>query len=488
MIEIKAIAVEVMKCSNMDDHRTVKCDLKQTCYHAGPPLSAWLVEKYDGRVPRYTSYPTAVNFNTDIGASQYRNWLGALAPDRPLSLYLHVPFCERLCWYCACHTRAAHKKKTVADYVRRLVREIDLVADAIPHRPVVSAIHLGGGSPNMLSASDLAQLFSRLRARFVLADQAVVAAELDPRSLTPEWISAAVSLGLNRASLGVQDLDPSVQVAINRVQPHKLIEWSMKTLRSEGVESINVDLVYGLPRQTIPGLARTIDQLVPLEPDRIALFGYAHVPWMMPRQKLIREGELPDAGQRYQQQLVANNKLQKAGYIPIGLDHFALPTDDLAIAAENGFLRRNFQGYTSDNVGTVIGLGASSISTFHQGYAQNSPDIRKWQEKMDEGCFATSRGIVLTREDRLFSDIIQSLMCDLEVDFVPILRHWQMPSSILSPALARLHDMEKDGLVRLCGSTLTVTLLGRPFLRTICTSFDQYTASSCASPRHARAI
>ena len=316
----------------------------------------------------------------------------------------------------------------------------------------------------------------------------MIAAELDPRSLTHDWIKAAADLGLNRASLGVQDLDPAVQTAINRIQPFEMVDWSIATLRFEGVESVNVDIVYGLPRQTTHGLAKTIDQLVTLEPDRVALFGYAHVPWMMPRQKLIREDELPDARQRYQQQLVAGNKLQEAGYVQIGLDHFALLSDDLAVAAENGLLRRNFQGYTSDNARTVIGLGASSISTLEQGFAQNNQDTRKWREDVDDGRLATYRGTALSHEDRFWADIIQTLMCDLEVDLVPILRHWRMPTSALAPALARLQEMEIDGLVRLCGSVVTVTRLGRPFLRTICASFDQYIADRSPTVRHARSI
>jgi oxygen-independent coproporphyrinogen-3 oxidase len=472
----------------MDQRPALKCNLKQTCDPTGDPPSACLVDKYDARVPRYTSYPTAVNFRHDIGPDHYRSWLAALAPDQSLSLYLHIPFCERLCWYCACHTGVTHRRQPIVDYLRSLMAEIDLVAASIPHRPVVSAIHLGGGSPNMLSTSDLAQLFTCLRERFTLADHAVIAAELDPRSLTHDWVKVAAELGLNRASLGVQDLDPAVQAAINRIQPLEMVEWSIATLRFEGVESVNVDVVYGLPRQTTHGLAKTIDQIVTLEPDRVALFGYAHVPWMMPRQKLIKEDELPDARQRYQQQLVAGNKLQEAGYIPIGLDHFSLPGDDLAIAAENGLLRRNFQGYTSDDATTVIGFGASSIGTLRQGFVQNSPDIRKWREAVDNRRFATYRGTALTHDDRLWSDIIQALMCDLEVDFAPILRQWRRPASCLIPALTRLHEMERDGLVRLCGSALTVTRLGRPFLRTICASFDQYIVDYSPNAHHARTI
>ena len=472
----------------MDYAPSPRCNLRQTCDPGGDPPSAWLVDKYNRPVPRYTSYPTALNFRPNVGPDEYRQWLAAVPQHQQLSLYLHIPFCERLCWYCACHTSVTHRRRPIADYLDSLLKEIDLVTAAIPHRPMLSAVHLGGGTPNILSPTDMARLFSHLRERFAFADLTTIAAELDPRTLTSEWINTASELGLTRASLGVQDVDPAVQAAINRVQPFEMVKWAVETLRDAGIESINLDVVYGLPRQTTQGLATTIDQLVTLEPDRLALFGYAHVPWMMPRQKLIKNEELPDARQRYQQQLVAGNKLQEAGYRQIGLDHFALPSDDLSVAAENGMLRRNFQGYTSDNTTAVIGLGASSISSLDQGFVQNSPDIRKWHENVDRGELATCRGIALTPEDRFWSDIIQTLMCELEVDFRSVLRRWNISASVLAPAFDRIHEMEADGLVRRSGSTLSVTRLGRPFLRTICASFDQYIAATASPLRHARAI
>lgn len=488
MIEIKASAYKTSVSDGMADQYDTKCYLRQACDPDRDPPSAYLVDKYDCRVPRYTSYPTAVNFRPEIGPDQYESWLTALAPDQPLSLYIHIPFCQSLCWYCGCHTGVARGRKPIAAYLQTLMKEIELVSETILHRPRLATLHLGGGSPNMLSPSDLASLFTCLRENFAFDEEAVIAAELDPRALSSEWIKVAADLGLNRASLGVQDLDPAVQAAINRIQPLGMVQSSVEALRREGVNSINLDIVYGLPCQTTHGLAETIDQIVGLEPDRVALFGYAHVPWMMPRQRLIRDEELPDARQRYRQQLVAANKLEEAGYIHIGLDHFALPNDDLAIAAENGLLRRNFQGYTSDETGIVIGLGASSISTLGQGFAQNVSDIRKWRAEIDKDRFATYRGVILSNEDRFRADVIQELMCNLEVDFMPVLRQWKMTPSLLAPGLTRLREMEADGLVRLSGSVLTVTRLGRPFLRTICANFDQYIACSDASPRHARAI
>jgi oxygen-independent coproporphyrinogen-3 oxidase len=488
LIEIKAHTLETPQIFSMSGEGDARCNLEQTCDIGCDTTSAYLVAKYDGPVPRYTSYPTAVSFRANIGPDRHEEWLAALAPDQPLSLYIHIPFCRSLCWYCGCHTGVTRDHKPVAHYLKTMMREIGLVSASIPHRPRLAALHLGGGSPDMLSPSDLASLFACLQEHFAFGQDTAIAAELDPRALSPGWIKAAAHLGLNRASLGVQDLEPAVQAAINRIQPYAVVRSSIDALRQEGVSSINLDIVYGLPRQSVQGLTRTIEQIVDLEPDRIALFGYAHVPWMMPRQRLIRDEELPDALERYRQQLVAASMLEEAGYIRIGLDHFALPTDDLAIAAENGRLRRNFQGYTSDAAPAVIGLGASSITTFGQGFAQNTPDVGKWHDAIDKGRFATSRGVALTDDDRFRADIIHSLMCDLEVDFLPLLRKWKMSAAFLVPAITRLRMLESDGLIRHTGSVVAVTQLGRPFLRTICASFDRYISASRPGRRHARAI
>jgi oxygen-independent coproporphyrinogen-3 oxidase len=449
---------------------------------------ARLIEKYDGQVPRYTSYPTAVQFGPAIGPERYRGWLASIEAGRPISLYIHIPFCERLCWYCGCHTSVVHKRPPIIDYVETLKKEFALVADAIPHTPVIEALHLGGGSPNTLSPGDLEGLFACLKDRFAFTTNTVIAAEIDPRSLTPEWISAAARLGLNRASLGVQDLDPGVEAAINRHQPYPRVEWAVEGLRRAGVRSINLDLVYGLPRQTAAGLLATIDRILTLEPDRVALFGYAHVPWMMARQKLIKESELPDAQERYEQQLAASEELEGAGYVRIGLDHFATPTDSLAIAARNGTLRRNFQGYTDDPATTLLGFGASSIGSFDQGFVQNNPDVPQWRAGIEAGGLPVRRGVEVSHEDRFWGDIIQRLMCDLKVDLALLCRKWRICPAWLAPELARLRTMERDGLVRVRGSLVTVTQLGRPFLRAICAVFDQYLLDQATVPRHSRMI
>jgi oxygen-independent coproporphyrinogen III oxidase len=487
LIEINVRSRPRGDCMAMFDGIHGGCALKPDCPRGDRSWATRLIEKYDGRVPRYTSYPTAVQFTPEIGAGHYRDWLSRINAAEPVSLYVHIPFCDRLCWYCGCHTGVAHKRAPIADYVETLKKEIALTAGAIPHRPRVGSLHLGGGSPNTLSPADLDALFACLRERFALEPQTVIAAEIDPRSLTPEWIKAVAGLGLNRASLGVQDLDPAVQAAINRHQPFDKVEWAVKALRQAGIASINLDLVFGLPRQTTRGILNTIDQILDLEPDRLALFGYAHVPWMMARQKLIKESELPNPLERYEQQLAAD-KLEDAGYVRIGFDHFALPADALAVAAREGRLRRNFQGYTSDPAGPLLGFGASSIGTFDQGFVQNTPDVPQWRAKIEAGEFPAVRGIGVTHEDRFWGDIIHRLMCDLKVDLASACRKWAVCPAWLDPELVRLRMMERDGLVKVRNSLVTVTALGRPFLRTIASVFDQYLPEQGSAPRHSRMI
>jgi oxygen-independent coproporphyrinogen-3 oxidase len=487
LIQVNAKRIQSREPVNMLDNADTSCPLKPDCPR-DPSWALRLVEKHDTRVPRYTSYPTAAQFGANVGATRHLQWLANLDAARPVSLYIHIPFCERLCWYCGCNTGVAHKRSRIVDYIETLKKEIALIAAVIPHRLEVAALHLGGGSPNTLSPGDLDGLFACLKESFAIDASTAIAAEIDPRSLTQEWVDAAACIGLSRASLGVQDLDPAVQKAINRHQPYAMVEWAVRALRAASVRSINLDLVYGLPRQTTPGLLSTVDQVLDLEPDRLALFGYAHVPWMMARQKLIDERELPDAGERYRQQLAAADRIEDAGYLRIGLDHFAMPTDSLAIAARNGTLQRDFQGYTSDRHTALIGLGASSISSFTQGYVQNYSDTKQWREMIEAGRLATGRGVELSNEDRFWGEIIERLMCDLNVDLAYSCQKWGICSAWLVPEIARLRVMERDGLVRIRGSLVTVTELGRPFLRAICAVFDQYLTDQDTAPRHSRMI
>jgi oxygen-independent coproporphyrinogen III oxidase len=450
------------------------------------PIRMDLLDKYDGRVPRYTSYPTAPHFNAGVTEGDYRAWLGALDPAAPLSLYLHVPFCKQLCWYCGCNTKVANRRDPLADYVTSLAREIHLVADAVGRRAPVSHIHWGGGTPNALSPDDLMRLFAALRDRFEVLEDAEIAVELDPRVLTREWMTAAAACGVTRASLGVQDFDPAVQEAIHRIQPYEQTEQAVAWLRAAEIEGINLDLMYGLPRQTLDSVLETVERSVTLAPDRIALFGYAHVPWMKPHQKLIRDEELPGTRDRFQQQEAAAQRLVELGYLRIGLDHFARPADGLAAAVAYGGMRRNFQGYTTDDAPALIGLGSSSIGRLPQGYAQNHATVPAWRAAIAAGELPVAHGYRLEKDDRLRGDVIERLMCDFAIDLAATAMAHGCSPSVFDQETALLKRFEADGLIRQEGPRITVTEEGRPFVRSICATFDRYLRAGEA--RHARAI
>ena len=454
------------------------CELKSDCARWTPEAPSALVRKYDGRVPRYTSYPTAPHFSPAVGEGDYRSWLARVDPSEPVSLYLHIPFCQQLCWYCGCHTQVVNRRGPVSDYVDALLGEIALVAHAIGARVPVSSIHFGGGTPNALSPHDLDRIFGEIRHRFAVLPDCEIAAEIDPRVLTAEWIEAAAGHGLSRASLGVQDIDLRVQEAIHRVQPFEMTARAVEGFRRAGVGSINLDLMYGLPHQSAATIARTIGAVAALRPDRIALFGYAHVPWMKPAQKLIDEAALPGAVERYEQQKLASDLLAEAGYVPVGLDHFALDTDELARSLADGRMRRNFQGYTTDAAQTLIGVGASSIGRLAEGYVQNLPRIPEWRQALAEGRLPVARGIAVSAEDRLRGGIIETLMCSFRVDLPE--------TSPFERELERLSPLVEDGLVILHGRSVLVTERGRPFIRTICAVFDSYLDRGTA--RHSAAV
>jgi len=452
---------------------------------AAPGLDQ-LIAKYDGRAPRYTSYPTAVQFTPEVDAAVYRAWLAELDPGDPVSLYLHIPFCARLCWYCGCNTRAVNGRKPIGDYVELLLAELDLLEAALPGRLAASAVHLGGGTPNMLNAEELAAIFQGLRHVFQVTPGAEIAAELDPAVLTREWVRAAALHGLSRASLGVQNLDRQVQQAVNRRDSFEQIAAGVGWLREAGVGSINLDLMYGLPNQTVENTLSTVEAILSLRPERIALFGYAHVPWMKIHQKLIPEASLPGPAERLDQGETAAERLEREGYVRIGLDHFAVPEDALAVAAAERALHRNFQGYTTDAAGTLLGLGASAIGSLPQGHVQNEPQEMAWRTAVGGGELPVARGVAVTADDRFRREIIERLMCDLEVDLAAVCdRHGRTLAS-LGVELARLEDFRRDGLIRRDGSRLRVTGTGRVLVRSVCAVFDTYLAQ--AAHRHARAL
>ncbi|HSV30096.1 MAG TPA: oxygen-independent coproporphyrinogen III oxidase, partial [Candidatus Omnitrophota bacterium] len=327
-------------------------------------MRADLAAKYDLRVPRYTSYPTAPHFHPGIGADTYRKWLGELDAAEELSLYLHIAYCAEMCWFCGCHTKITKRYAPVAAYMDSLWGEVALVAEALPTRMTARHIHFGGGSPTILSSEDFVRTIDLLREKFAVKPDAEVAVELDPRTADEDYVKAMAGAGVTRASIGVQDFDPKVQQAINRIQPYQVTADVIGWLTKYGVPEINIDLVYGLPHQTLDGLIDTIDKAVEFGPKRIALFGYAHVPWMKKHQRLIPDETLPGTEARWQQYEQGCARLvDHHGYVQIGLDHFAAPDDPMAIALKANKLHRNFQGYTTDTADTLIGFGASGIGS-----------------------------------------------------------------------------------------------------------------------------
>lgn len=455
---------------------------------ASPTLSTIdSVLKHDGRAPRYTSYPTAVQFSTEVGPAEYGDWLAALSHDTAVSLYVHVPFCTRLCWYCGCNTRAVNRPEPIGEYVRYLLREVELVARKLDGRRSASALHLGGGTPNTLTVEELQAVFGALGREFAFADDIEIAAELDPASLTRSWVEAAGALGMNRASLGVQTLDPKVQAAVNRTETFEQIKECVTALRAIRVRSLNLDLMYGLPHQTTQSVLDTIDAVLKFRPERLALFGYAHVPWMKSHQKLIAEAALPGPAERLEQALTAEEKLVGEGYVSIGLDHFALPHDDLARAKADHRLRRNFQGYTTDSAKTLIGFGASAIGAMPEGYVQNHTQELPWRQAIDRGETPVARGVVVTDDDRFRAEIIERLMCEFAVDLEAVAgRHHKRSGIDLDEAMARLRPFLGDQFISIEGRRIEVTPAGRPLVRSISACFDAYLQPDAL--RHSRAV
>lgn len=445
-----------------------------------------MVAKYDGRAPRYTSYPTAVQFSPAVTAETYRGWLADISTVDPVSLYLHIPFCARLCWYCGCNTRAVNGHAPIRDYVRYLLAEAELLSAALPDRLAAKAVHLGGGTPNMLSPDEVGAIFGALRTVFHLAADAEIAAELDPKVLTREWVQAAAAEGLNRASLGVQNLTPEVQAAVNRVESFEHVAQCVDWLREARVGSINIDLMYGLPHQTVANTLSTVDKVLQLKPERLAVFGYAHVPWMKTHQQLINADALPGAAARLDQSEAVAERLVSEGYVAIGLDHFALPQDDLARALAEGRLHRNFQGYTTDAATTLLGLGVSSIGHLPQGFAQNIAQEVGWRAAIDAGALPIARGVAVTAEDRFRGEIIERLMCAFEVDLEAVCRRHDRPMSDLAQAISALAKFEQDGLVTLSPGRVAVTTAGQALVRSVCAAFDCYLAPD--AERHAKAL
>lgn len=449
-------------------------------------MSEKLLEKYSGAVPRYTSYPTAPHFHEGVSCGIYAQWLGKLGDSDNLSLYLHIPYCDRLCWFCACHTKHTLKYEPIASYLTSLKLEIAAVGQRISRDARVTAVHFGGGSPTMLKPEDMIDLMDCLRAAFNFAENAEISVEMDPNDLDEPRYDALAAIGMTRASLGVQDFDPKVQKTINRIQTFEQTRSVVEAVRARGVRSVNCDILYGLPYQSLDTLAETVRSIISLDPDRIALFGYAHVPWMKKHQTMIPDEALPDIVERYRQMTLAGDMLVAAGYVAIGIDHFAKPVDSLAVACSKGDLKRNFQGYTDDCATALIGLGASSIGKLPQGYVQNMPATGEYQRMAETDGLCVVRGIELSDDDRVRAWVIERIMCDFAFDFAELEREfgWD-PSGIVAEAKL-FAAQNSDGIAQIKGQVFSLTEAGKPFARTVAAVFDSYL--STGKGRHSVAV
>jgi oxygen-independent coproporphyrinogen-3 oxidase len=449
-----------------------------------------LVRKYDLPAPRYTSYPTAVEFKDYDSPAPLLKHLDRTNQDAsvPLSLYFHLPFCETLCWFCGCTTVITTNHRTPDTYLDYLKKEMILLAPHVHPDRQVAQLHYGGGTPTFFQPPQLARLSKLIRQHFKLAVDAELSVEIDPRRLTHAQVVALRESGFTRASLGVQDFNPQVQAAVHRIQPHAMTEQAINWLRAEGFASINIDLVYGLPHQTVATFEATLEQVLELNPDRLAVFSYAHVPWMKPAQKLLeREIALPPPETKLAMLKLITETLTSRGYVYIGMDHFARATDELAVAQAARTLQRNFQGYSTRAGAEILALGISAISQTPCSYRQNHKILEPYYAAVDRGELPARRGLELTAEDARRREIIMRVMCHLQLDYAELSREFDCDfPEYYSAELARLQPLAEDGLVEFQAGGLRVTDLGRLFLRNIAVCFDAYYAPE--AKRHSRTV
>ena len=433
-------------------------------------MSPEVVKRYSAAVPRYTSYPTAPHFTDAVGPEQYAGWLDRLPERARLSLYLHIPYCNSLCWYCGCSTKAVQRYEPIATYLKSLTAELVHVTARVPPGHRVDHVHWGGGSPSILRPDDIRALAQATLAHFNIGQDAEFAVEADPRGLDAERVAAFAAAGVTRVSIGVQDFDPRVQAAINRHQSFETTQTAIALVRAHGITNINIDIVYGLPHQTRNSVAETVAKVLELAPSRIAAFGYAHLPARLTHQRLIDDASLPDVVERFAQANRLAHLLTAAGYVRVGLDHYARPEDPLSA----GRVARNFQGYTTDTADALIGLGASAIGRLPQGYVQNCVPVAGYERQVEETGLATARGIALTETDRMRGFVIERLMCDLAFPAEELDRRFGSAAAPLFEEAQALVAADQDHLVERDGSAFRITERGRPFVRAIASCFDSY--------------
>ncbi len=428
---------------------------------------------FDARVPRYTSYPTAPHFAGGVTPDAFVQWIEAIPAGSEISLYMHVPFCRRLCWFCACRTQGTSSDEPVLAYARTLKAEIALLKRHLAPGVRLSRLHWGGGTPTLLPADTMRDLAATIFAAVPMAEGAEFSVEIDPNEIDADRLDALAQSGMNRASIGVQDFDPEIQKTIGREQGYELTREVAEMIRARGVRSLNADILYGLPHQNRARIADSVQKLLSLSPDRVALYGYAHVPWMSRRQQMIPSDFMPTPQERLALFETARELFVWDGYEEIGIDHFARPDDGLAVAARSGRLRRNFQGYTDDTAPVLVGLGASSISRFPQGYAQNASATAAHVGAIRGGAFSTHRGHLFHGEDLMRARIIEALMCDFRVSRDEILSQFPVTEARLDDLLRRA-AAEFPGMVELNPDGLAILPHGRPLTRMVARAFDAY--------------
>jgi oxygen-independent coproporphyrinogen-3 oxidase len=453
-----------------------------------------LLTKYDVNGPRYTSYPTADRFVEAFGEADYARALeqrrgGPAALSLPLSLYVHIPFCEQLCYYCACNKIITRHHDWAAPYLRLLAREVDLHVQRLGSGQSVSQLHLGGGTPTFLNDDELGELMAMLRHNFALTPGGEYSIEVDPRTIDEARLETLVKLGFNRLSFGVQDFDPAVQKAVHRVQPAEQVFALTAAARRLGFESINIDLIYGLPKQTPESFDRTLAQVAELRPDRIALYAYAHLPERFKPQRRIIAIDLPGAANKVSMLARSLAAFDAAGYVYVGMDHFALPEDSLAVAKRQGRLHRNFQGYSTQPDCDLIGLGVSAIGKIGATYSQNAKTLEEYQDRLDQGLLPVVRGLALSRDDLLRRAVIMALMCQGQVLYESIeSAHLIDFKQYFAAELERLLGLQEQGLVELTGSGIQVTPMGWFFVRGVAMVFDKYLQADRTRARFSKII
>lgn len=438
---------------------------------------------FDTNVPRYTSYPPATQFAGDVSPARYADWLSQIPAGARVSIYLHVPFCRRLCWFCACRTQGTKTGAPVPSYVDTLIAEVEILRRALPQGVIAQRVHWGGGTPTLLPPADIARLARAVAVAFPQSGTSEISVEIDPNEIDDARLDALADMGMTRASIGVQDFDPEIQRIIGREQSFAITHAAVEGLRARGITSLNTDILYGLPKQSRARIATSIQMLLSLNPDRIALYGYAHVPWMAKRQSLIPTEDLPAPEARLALFETASADLTSDGYTPIGIDHFARPTDSLALAAQSKHLRRNFQGYTDDTCDVLLGLGASAISRLPQGYAQNAPGTAAYQKAVRSGALATSRGHTFARDDTVRARMIEMLMCDFRIDTNTLLVDTHPARSHIAGALSEASAINAlldetartfDGHAIRTDTGLAIPPHARPLTRLIARHLDAY--------------